>query len=389
MENIGLVSDLAIARKRSARRSAAAVLASAFVAFIVLPFPAHSVPVVVTNLVTDDQAVNPASITDPDLKNPWGVSYAPTSPFWVSDNGTGKSTLYSVNPTSNATSKVALVVSIPGAGNPTGQVFNGSAANFQGNNFIFVSEDGTVSGWRGALGTTAETLKLGSANNVYKGSALATVGQSEYLYAANFKAGTIDVVPGVAGAPALTGNFTDPNLPAGYAPFNIQNIGGNLYVTYAVQDAAKEDDVKGAGNGVVDVFDTQGNLVSRFTAGGPLNSPWGMAIAPSSFGALAGKLLIGNFGDGTIHAFDPTTHQLLGAVTGKDGKPIAIDGLWALMPGNGGAAGSDQSIFFTAGPNDEKNGLFGVLSAVPEPSAYALLGVGLIGLYIARRRKLS
>lgn len=389
MDSTWLASDQATARKRSARSSAAAASIAAFSAFIALPSLALGVPVEVTNLVTDDQSANPAQITDADLKNAWGVSYAPTGPFWLSDNGTGKSTLYSVSPATKAVAKIGLTVSIPGAGNPTGQVFNGSASNFQGDNFLFVSEDGTVSGWRGALGTTAETLQTGSPSNVYKGSALATVGQSEYLYAANFKAGTIDVIRGTAGAPALAGNFVDPNLPSGYAPFNVQNINGALYVTYAVQDADKEDDVKGAGHGVVDVFDTQGNLVSRFTAGGPLNSPWGMAIAPSSFGALAGKLLVGNFGDGTINAYDPTTHQFLGALTGKDGKPISIDGLWALTVGNDGLGGSSQALFFTAGPNDEAHGLFGVLSAVPEPSTYALFAVGLIGLCIARRRKLT
>ena len=362
-------------------------LVAAAIALAALSAPAHSTAVTVTNLVTDNQAINTAQIADPDLKNPWGVSFSPSSPFWISNNGTGTSTLYSVNPTTNATSKVPLTVTIPGAGNPTGQVFNGSASNFNGNNFLFVSEDGTVSGWRGSLGTTAETLKPGSASNIYKGAALATIGSNEYLYAANFKAGTIDVLKGTVGAPSLTGNFAAPPLPTGYAPFNIENIGGDLYVSYALQDAAKEDDVKGAGHGAIDVFDTEGNFVNRLTSGGPLNSPWGMVVAPSSFAEFAGKLLVGNFGDGTINAFDPATGASLGVVTGTDGKPISIAGLWALTAGNGGQAGSPLSLYFTAGPNDETNGLFGVLRAVPEPSTYALLGIGLLGVLFVRRRQ--
>jgi uncharacterized protein (TIGR03118 family) len=180
---------------------------------------------------------------------------------------------------------VGLTVTIPGAGNVTGQVFNGTSA-FNGDRFLFVSEDGTISGWRNALGTTAEVLRTGFSDNVYKGTALATVSGNTYVYAANFRNGTIDVLKGNAGAPDLAGKFIDPTLPAGYAPFNIENVGGLLYVTYAVQDGTKQDDVAGSGNGIVNVFDLQGNLVQRLATGGPLNSPWGMALAPSSFGEL-------------------------------------------------------------------------------------------------------
>ena len=290
-----------------------------------------------TNLVTDDQSAHAAQITDPGLVNAWGISFGPSSPFWVSANGSGTSTIYAVNPTTQVTAKQGLTVSIPGNGSVTGQVFNSNPAAFNGDNFLFVSEDGTVSGWRGALGTTAETLATASSANVYKGSAFATISGNSYLYAANFRAATIDVFKGTAAAPALAGSFTDPNLPAGYAPFNVQNLNGTLYVTFAVQDATKHDEVAGAGQGIVDSFDLQGNLLGRVATGGKLNAPWGIAIAPSSFGAMAGDLLVGNFGDGRITAFDASTHTVVGQILGADGQPLSIDGLWALSAGNDGS----------------------------------------------------
>jgi len=332
----------------------------------------------VTNLVTDDQMANPAQTTDGDLQNPWGVSYGPTSPFWVSDNGTGVSTIYSVDPTTNATTKLGLTVTIPGDGTATGQAFNGDSSQFHGDLFLFGSEDGTVSGWRGALGTTAEILQSPS-DNSYKGTAIGTIGSDSYLYAANFATGNIDVLKGTPGAPNLAGNFTDPNLPSGFAPFNVQNLGGTLYVTYAVR-GSNGDDVAGAGNGVVDAYDLQGNFLSRIASHGALDSPWGLAIAPSSFGTLAGDLLVGNFGDGKINAFDLTTNMPAGTLMGPGNTPISIDGLWALIPGNGGMAGSIDSIYFSAGPDEESHGLFGVIAAVPEPGTLLLLGFGLAGL---------
>jgi uncharacterized protein (TIGR03118 family) len=353
---------------------------------------AHATVFSVTNLVTDDQTVNAAQITDPSLKNAWGVSLSPTSPFWVSNNGTGTATLYSVNPATNATVKQGLTVTIPGDGSVTGQAFNtgnaSAAANFNRDLFLFVNEDGTVSGWRGALGTTAEVLQLGSADNVYKGAALALIGADAYLYAADFKGAQIDVLKGTAGAPSLTGTFTDPNAPAGFAPFNIALLNGNLYVTYA-KVGPTGDDVPGLGNGFVDVFDLQGNLISRLTTGGTLNSPWGLAIAPASFGQFAGDLLVGNFGDGRINAYDPGTGVFLGQLLDSSNAPLTIDGLWALVPGNGGNGGSPNSIYFSAGPGDEQHGLFGVIAAVPEPGTLALLGIAVAGLAFVRRRSRS
>src|SRR5439155_7854362 len=233
------------------------ILAALLVTFVFGPSgPAGAESFGVTNLVTDDQSVSAAPVTDPRLKDAWGVSYSSTSPFWVSSNGAGLAVLYNVNPTTNATTKLGLEVTIPGAGTVTGQAFNAANASgaFGGDLFLFVSEDGTISGWRGALGFTAETLQVASAANVYKGATLVTVGGFSYLLSANFRAGTIDVLKGATAAPDLAGRFTDPNLPAGYAPFNIQVLNGKIYVTYAQQDATAHDDVPGAGHGFVTAF---------------------------------------------------------------------------------------------------------------------------------------
>jgi uncharacterized protein (TIGR03118 family) len=353
--------------------------------------------ITVTNLVTDDQSANPAQITDPFLKNAWGISHSTGSPFWVSDNGAGVATLYSVNPTTNVTTKTTIgtdasggvVIPPAGSGTPTGQVFNSAAGGgaFNADNFLFVSEDGTISGWRNALGSTAERFQVADPANVYKGTTLNTTGGHSYLLSANFLAGTIDVLKGDSGAPALAGNFTDPNTPAGYAPFNIQTLGSRIYVTYALQDGAQHDDVAGAGHGFVSAFDTQGNFQGRIGSMGSLNSPWGLAIAPPSFTGFAGDLLVGNFGDGTISVFspDPNTPGFLGQLSGANGNPLVIDGLWALSPGNDGSGGSSQNIYFSAGPNGESHGLFGVLQSVPEPTGLGLLV--LLPAVCGRRRR--
>jgi uncharacterized protein (TIGR03118 family) len=343
-----------------------------------------------TNLVTDNQAVNAAQISDPDLLNPWGISFSPTTPFWVSDNGNYLSstnvTTYNVT-TSNSAGLTTRAVLIPGIGNVTGQVYNANSSfAFNGDIFLFVSLDGTVSGWRSALGSTAETFISGSTANVYTGAAESTSGTNSYLDAANFRAGAIDPIRSVT-TPSLTGSFTDPSLPAGYAPYNIQLLGSNLFVTYALQNSTSSAAVKGTGNGYVDEFDTQGDFLARVASNGTLNAPWGLALAPQSFGSYAGDLLVGNFGGGTINAYNLSNNSYVGQLEGTNGQPLVISGLWALTIGNGTSAGSTQDIYFTAGPNNQADGLVGVIGPVPEPSTLALLGVGVVGLlgYACRR----
>ena len=294
--------------------------------------------------------------------------------------------IYGIDPVTNVPTKFGLEVTV--SGNPTGQVFNGNAAAFNADVFIFASEDGSISGWRAALGTTAEVLQSASPDNAYKGLASAEVGGHTYLYAADFHGGQIDIVKGDAGAPDLAGHFVDPNLPAGYAPFNVQTIGDKVYVTYALQDAAKDEEVPGVGFGFVSVFDTQGNFIDRVGSDGLLNAPWGLALAPSPFGQFAGDLFVGNFGDGRINIFDLDTNTFVGQLLDNNGNPIAIDGLWALTPGNDGLAGSSDRLYFTAGPDEESHGLVGVLSPVPEPATVMLFGTGL-GVLLARRRQRS
>ena len=335
-----------------------------------------------TNLVSDLPGV--AEFTDPNLVNPWGMSSSSTSPIWVSDNGTGKATLYNGAGVAQPVTPQPLVVSIP-SGAPTGQVFNGTS-NFGSALFIFASENGAIDAWSGG---TVAAQKAATASAVYKGLALGTSSAGATLYATNFNSGKIDVFNTNIGPASLFGTFTDPNLPAGFAPFGIQNIGNKLYVTYALQNDAKHDDVAGQGNGFVDVFDTDGHLITRLVSNGVLNSPWGLALAPGNFGQFSGDLLIGNFGDGTIHAVDPTTGAFLGTLEDASGNPIVIQGLWGLLFGNGGSGGATNELFFSAGipgpDNIEDHGLFGALT-VPEPSTLALLMSGVALLVLRRRR---
>ncbi len=328
--------------------------------------------------------------TDANLVNPWGMASSAMSPIWIAANGTGTSVIYD-----GTGVKQGLTVTIPGDGSVTGIAFANVAGAFNGDAFLFVSEDGTVSGWRGALGTNAEVLALADPTNVYKGMAVANVSGNEYLYAADFHSGTIDVLKGDTLAPDLAGNFIDPNLPSGYAPFDIQNLNGELYVTYAVQNG--NDDLPGPGNGIVDVFNLDGTLNRRLVTGGLLNSPWGLALAPAGFGDVGGDLLVGNFGDGRINAYDPLTGTYVETLVDTSSQPITLDGLWGLRFGNGGNGGDPLNLFFTAGPNGETGGMFGAIganaitppapSAVPEPATLALVGGGLVAA-IRRRRRL-
>jgi uncharacterized protein (TIGR03118 family) len=381
-----------------------------------------------TNLVSDLPGV--AAATDPNLVNAWGISESSGSPFWISDNNAGVSTLYQVPGASNAAVSVnPLVVNIPTpagntGGTPTGTVFNTDSSNgsFQvtGLNkngqtasapaaFLFATEDGTIAGWNpgidprgqfagagGASGDAAIAVD-NSGNNftnpdpsqqtgaVYKGLAIATsstpiiagnANSTALLYVTNFRAGTVEVYDThfkqVTALPA--GAFSDPALPAGYAPFNVQVLNGKVYVSYARQDADRHDDAAGPHRGFVDVFNLDGTpglpggnvrLISR----GALNSPWGLAIAPQGFAGLNAPgndpmLLVGNFGDGFIHAFDASTGSQLGQLDDPDGQPVQIDGLWALKVGNGAAGGDSNTVYFTAGPFGESHGLFGSLSTV-------------------------
>ncbi len=318
------------------------------------------------NLVSDLPGV--ALLQDTNLVNAWGVSFTPTSPFWISDNGTGKSTLYAVTNDASGSPQVtkrSLEVSIPGEGNPTGQVFN-DTTNFHGDIFIFVSEDGTISGWRGALGTSAEVLATRT-NAVYKGVTLVAAPGGPVLLAANFSEGTVDAYDGDL---KLIAQLSDSHAPAGYAPFNVQSIEGLIFVTFAKQDADKEDDVPGPGHGLIDVLDLQNQRFHRFVtgsdAGGRLraiDSPWGVALAPGRFGQHSDVLLVGNFGSGTIMAFNEHGH-FQGFLESRRGEPVVIEGLWALTPGNGVSAGVPGKLYFTAGPGGESHGLFGSLEPV-------------------------
>ena len=326
-----------------------------------------------------------ADHTDSNLVNAWGLVSGPTTPWWIADNGTGKSTLYNV-----AADAIPAVFTVPGAGgaqgNPTGIVFNGGTGFVVDNGvgspsaarFIFASEDGTISAFKGApIVTVVPNPQAAAHGAIYKGLAIDSATAGQLLYATDFHNGKVDVFDTSFHLVTLSGNFTDPNLPAGFAPFGIQNIGGTLYVTYALQDEDAEDDVAGPGNGFVDAYDLNGNLIQRVASAGELNSPWGLALAPEGFGRFSGDLLVGNFGDGRIHAFDPTTLTLdgefeaVGLLHSAAGKPIQIEGLWALQFGHGttavGANGLTTTLFFTAGPSDEDHGLFGSIVLTEPP----------------------
>jgi uncharacterized protein (TIGR03118 family) len=324
------------------------------------------------NLVADRPGF--AENVDPNLVNAWGIAFNPFGLVWVNDNGTGVSTLYTGDGVRNP-----LVVTVPtapgstGTGRPTGIVFNGANAFIASRDdvsgvgfFIFATEDGTISAWAPAVDPTHALLAVDNSRSGanYKGLALATNGTGFFLYATDFHNGKIDVFDSTFKPATLSGSFSDPTIPAGFAPFGIQNILGNLYVTYAKQDAEREDDVTGKGLGYVNIFDANGRLVRRLISRGKLNAPWGLALAPASFGKFGNKLLVANFGDGFINVFDPQTGHCSGRLEHPDGTPVKIDGLWGLSFGNGLANQPTDTLFFTAGPEDEAHGLYGRLDAM-------------------------
>jgi uncharacterized protein (TIGR03118 family) len=336
---------------------ALAVLVAAL--FAVMPLgAAEENSYTVTRLVSDQPGVAP--VLDSDLVNAWGLAASSTSPWWVADNGTSRSTLYN----GNTGQKVALTVDVGTDSGPTGVVFNGgsgfvvtSGGNSAPARFIFDSEDGLIRGWNPAVDPTHAIVSPADPvpGAIYKGLAIA----GGMLYAADFHNGLVDVFDG---SWALVNRFTDPGLPSGYAPFGIQAIGSRIFVSFAKQDADAEDEVAGQGLGFVDSFDMDGNLVARVAQHGQLNAPWGLALAPADFGRFSGDLLVGNFGDGKINAFEPESNGhfgFRGQLRNGSRHAIAIDGLWALEFGNGANAGPTNTLFFTAGPDEETHGLFG------------------------------
>jgi uncharacterized protein (TIGR03118 family) len=320
-------------------------------------------------LVSDGNVA--ADVTDTNLQNGWGVAFNPNGPVWVSDNGTGKSTLY------DGTGKIVpLVVTIPGTGGehsaPTGVVFAGgndfvvTAGTASGPaRFIFVTEGGTLAGWAPNVNpNTAIVVPTPATGAIYKGLALGGNGATHLLYAADFHNNRIDIFDGSFKPVMMPGAFTDRFLPKGYAPFGIQAINGDIYVSYAKQDEDAEDEIAGPGFGFVDVYSPDGVLLGRIASRGVLNAPWGMAVAPLSFGEFGGALLVGNFGDGTINAFDPRSGRFVGTLRDQHQRRIKVDGLWGIAFGNGVSAQKSNSLFYAAGPNDEKNGVYGVIEAV-------------------------
>jgi uncharacterized protein (TIGR03118 family) len=316
----------------------------------------------VTPLVSDEPGV--AAHTDPNLVNPWGLTSGPTSPWWVSDNGTDKSTLYR----GSDGQPLPLVVDV--GGGPTGTVFNPTAGFVLPTGgkalFLFDSMDGTVRAWNAAQGTTAIVVADRSAEEaIYTGLAIADTTDGPRLYAADFHNARIDVFDATFGLVPDSG-FVDPALAQGYAPFNVQTIGDRVFVAYAKQDEDGEEEVAGQGLGFVDAYDTAGNLLGRVAQHAQLNAPWGLALAPESFGRFGGDLLVGNFGDGQIGAYEELPNgrfEFRGELRGADGAPLTIDGLWALQFGKAGNNGPAGTLFFTAGPEDETHGLFGAITA--------------------------
>ena len=305
--------------------------------------------------LVSDQA-GKAAVTDPNLVNAWGLAQSSGAPAWVSDNGTGLSTVY--NRTTGAVQ--SIVVTIP-SGAPTGIVSASSSLGFNvtengktaAATFIFDSEAGIISGWANSVDSKNAIVAVDNSGSgaVYKGLALDT--GTAQLYAANFSNNKVEVYNNQF---QLVNSFTDTSLPKKYAPFNIMDVNGTIYVSFAERDRAHHDEIDGPGLGYVDVFNTSGQLQKQLVAQGALNAPWGLGIAPSSFGSFSNDLLVGNFGDGKINVYDPSSGASLGALTNKAGAPLVIQGLWALDPGP-----NSNQVNFSAGPKKESHGLFGLI----------------------------
>lgn len=340
-----------------------------------------------TNLTSDVPGL--AANLDPNLQNPWGFSFTATSPFWISDQGANVSTLYNGAGVPNA-----LVVAVPhpalGPQGPTGQVANGTTdfALTTGNpaRFIFANLSGTISGWNPAVSATSAVIMYSATDSaVYTGLANGASSSGNVLYAADFGNGKVDIINSSF---QKIGSFSDPNAPSGYSPYNVQNINGRLFVTYAKVDPMTGRASEDLNQGLVDEFDLNGNFVRRLATDTHLSSPWGVTIAPSSFGEFGGALLVGNFGDGGINAFNPTTGVWLGTVLDSMGNPIENDGLWAIGFRAPGSGFDPSLLYFAAGINDEANGLFGTIQPVPEPATLCLFGIA-AGVFGIRRSRTS
>src|SRR3984957_7438556 len=342
------------------------------------------------------EVVATAATIDANLQNPWGIAAAPGFPFWISDNNSNLSTLYSgtgVQETQSITGSAETGIAIPASAagvqaNPTGQIFNGTGGflipTSKGQEtalFIFDGEGGLISAWAQDSGATAVTayddgVANGANHAVYKGLAIGAVGGATYLYATDLHNNKVDVFDTNFSKPAaMQGKFVDPNIPAGFAPFGIAALNGDLYVTFAQQDSAMHDENTGAGLGYVDIFDFSGNLISQFASAGPLNAPWGIAIAPAGFGSLQGDVLIGNFGDGMINIFTPNGTALAnaeGPLMSSAGQPFVFPGLWSLVFGNGDSDKPVTTLFYTAGFANQTDGVFGgiTLTSTPTPGGY-------------------
>jgi uncharacterized protein (TIGR03118 family) len=325
-----------------------------------------------SNEVLVSNGAIPAAFTDPNLINGWGVAFNPTGFVWVSDADSGKSTLYD-----GTGMPQALIVSIPGpngtVGHPTGIVFSGGADFVVSNGttngparFLFATEEGTIAGWAPNVNATNAFTAVPNASGmaVYTGLALSGNGTTHLLYAANFRSGRVDVFDGTFAPVQVDGAFRDPRLPHGYSPFGIQAIGGDIYVTYAKQDDSGDEEIQGPGLGFVNVFDPDGHLIRRVATRGVLNAPWGLALAPASFGEFAGALLVGNLGNGRINAFGTRTGRFLGTLRGVDRRAIHVDGLWGIAFGNGIQQQQTNALFYASGPNDEEDGAYGVIRVV-------------------------